>query len=138
MVADKVVKIIEKFQPKIAKIGSFQEAVIEGSVLTLTASSSDELFMDLLHRAHSDRITELAKGTSPIFATISEPLWRPIVEEAQKRGEARPDLSATEIITWINQSHFLILLQDPSPKEIRSFMRNFVYPAIAPDASIER
>lgn len=72
---------------------------------------------------------------------LNKEFWSPVLEEARGSGGLRPDLDLDDILIWLGQVQFMVATRAehlPTRKsELRTFLRQFVLPALIPDHLLE-
>jgi AcrR family transcriptional regulator len=124
-------EVVALHGPAIRRARTLKTAIARGSASVLLACRENEVFMELLHRARGERLSDLAQGTSDFFQPVAEVLWVPALEAARERGELKPGLDTAEIVRWISSVHLLFLLRDHlTAEEVEHAMNVFVTPAL--------
>jgi AcrR family transcriptional regulator len=111
------------------------------------ATRLEERIIDDIRRGNSDSVVQLlvssdhaglaysVLGRNEDAAELTFELWEPVLTDAQSKGELRAGIDLRELASWIAHVEIMFLTQfpndDSSESQIRSFLRQFVIPALA-------
>ncbi len=116
---------------KFAAYKSLEEALVEGSLLSMREARKDRLYSTLITTS-TDYNLELffLKGT-PEIRKIMASYWSPLIEKARAVGEISDDLETEEIMEWIRHVHTtLVIRDDKDEKAQRAMLKRFFVPSI--------
>jgi AcrR family transcriptional regulator len=122
----------DRIRPLVIACGSFEDALIAGSIETLRLARQDRIFMSLLETA-GDRGVEryLLQSWSPVQEPMLS-IWRDAFAKARKRGELRKDIGDTEVAEWLRAVHFILLLrEDLDEAGQKALLKTFVVPSLS-------
>jgi AcrR family transcriptional regulator len=120
-----------KMKPRMLKYGSFEEALIQGTIASMQVSKKDKIFNAILEVVGEGGIERyLVQPTSHAHDNISG-VWNAVIERAQASGELRAGLTKDEAITWIASVECILMLRnDMTTKEQEQFLKKFMLPAL--------
>lgn len=122
--------IAKKLKNRIAKASSFEEALLEGSMVAVNAARNDKLANDIIHKATDHTLEQfLLRGNDRIYKANQE-IWLPAIEEAKRQGVIKPKLTNERIIEIIASLHSLLLMREESAAKQREFLKDVLLPAI--------
>ena len=126
-------ELARKVRKKLAKIEDFEEALVEGSIYSVKVSREDKLFNDIIKKDTNHRIELfLFAPRDQMLADIIE-LWSGVISAGRKKGMIRPELSDERVMELLGNVHSLLLIRDDySEEQQRSFLVDFVLPALRP------
>ena len=123
-------KIAKKMQNRIARATCFEEALLEGSVIAVSAARNDKLSNDIIHKATDHTLEQfLIRGNERIYKT-NQDIWLTAIDEGRQAGVVRQSLSDDRIIEIIESIHALLLMRDDPPAKQRAFLKDVLLPAI--------
>lgn len=130
-VADVRIAILAKQLVKeFAKFATFEDAVVEGSLVSLAAGRSDPILVEIQQRADHSVDQYMFQG-SPQVQSVMVDLWGPMIERSQADGTLRADLSIEQIVEWIRNVHAMLNMRDDySDDDKRAMLRHFVAPSL--------
>jgi hypothetical protein len=122
-----------KIRPLLIDCGSFENALVRGSIETMRLARQDRVFIAVLNSV-SDRGVEryLLDPKSPVLAHMLS-IWSQSFAQARVRGELRADLGDVEVANWLRAVHLILLLrEDLKKKGQEAMVRNFLVPSLKP------
>ena len=123
-------KIAKKMQNRIARATCFEEALLEGSVIAVSAARNDKLSNDIIHKATDHTLEQfLIRGNERIYKT-NQDIWLTAIDEGRQAGVVRQSLSDDRIIEIIESIHALLLMRDDPPAKQRAFLKDVLLPAV--------
>ena len=123
-------KIAKKMQNRIARATCFEEALLEGSVIAVSAARSDKLANDIIHKATDHTLEQfLIRGNERIYKA-NQDIWLTAIDEGRQAGVVKQNLSDDRIIEIIASIHALLLMRDDPPAKQRAFLKDVLLPAI--------
>lgn len=123
-------KIAKEMQSRIAKATCFEEALLEGSVIAVTAARNDKLANDIIHKATDHTLEQfLIRGNERIYKA-NQDIWLAAIEAGRREGVVRTNLSDDRIIEIIASIHALVVMRNDSPAKQREFLKDVLLPAI--------
>jgi AcrR family transcriptional regulator len=116
----------------IDQFSSFEDILVEGMLFQLEHGRKD-LFWKLLVSPEYMEIADRLILSSLDVLALTRPLWEPVIEAYQERGEVRADLDVHDACRWIVLVNVMTFSRmDVVPQDddgLRSWMREFVLPA---------
>ena len=123
-------KIAEKTKKRVAKAASFEEALLEGSVIAVSAAINDQLTNDIIHKATDHTLEQfLIRGNERTRKTMLD-IWATAIDEGRQAGVVKHNLSDDRIIDIISSIHALLIMRDESLAKQRAFLKDVLLPAI--------
>lgn len=122
--------IAKKLKQRIAKASSFEEALLEGSLVAVNAARNDKLAKDIIHNATDHTLEQfLLRGNDRIYKANQE-IWQTTIDKGRQEGVVKSSLSDDRIIEIIASLHSLLLMRDEGPAKQREFLKDVLLPAI--------
>lgn len=123
----------QTIQKKMFALDSFDELMIEGSIISVACAKNDELFNKIIKTDTNHRVEQfLFRGTKQIIADMME-TWKPVIELGRKEGHVRQDLEDELIVELIINVHALLLIRDDyNETKQRIFISRFLLPSLRP------
>lgn len=123
-------KIAEKTQKRVAKAASFDEALLEGSIVAVSAALNDKLTNDIIHKATDHTLEQfLIRGNERTQKIMLE-IWQTAIAEGREAGVVKPHLTDDRIIDIISSIHALLIMRDEGVASHRAFLKDVLLPAI--------
>jgi AcrR family transcriptional regulator len=124
--------VVRETAPQLLVMDTLAEAIVEGSVLLISALRADRVSLELLVRTHRERLVELVQGSVQWLLPNSRQVWRPVLAQARERGQVRDHLTDdNEIADWLASVHTPFLVgQTADFDKLRREFSHFVVPAI--------
>lgn len=124
------IKVAVKIQKRIAKATSFEEALLEGCVIAVSAARNDKLASDIIHNSTDHTLEQfLLRGNDRIYKA-NQDIWLNKIHEGRKEGLVKQGLSDERVIEIIASINALLLLRDDGPARQRAFLKDVLLPAI--------
>lgn len=116
----------------VSQFSAFEDILVEGMLFQIEYGRQD-LFWKLLVSPEYMDITSRLILSSEAALDVTRPLWEPLIEEGQRRGDVRPDLDPHEGCRWIVCVNVIVFSRtDVVPEgsdDLRTWIRQFVLPA---------
>jgi AcrR family transcriptional regulator len=127
----RIYQVGDKLRKGFSSFSDFEEALVEGSILSVTAGRKDQLINEVVQKESNHRIEQfLFRGNQQIQDDMRE-TWFPVIELGRRKGSVRPDLTDERIIEIIINIHALLLMRDDyGPAKQREFLQDVLVPAI--------
>jgi AcrR family transcriptional regulator len=129
--------VVAETGPALMGMTSLAEAIVEGSVLLISALRNQQATLEILFHIDRGRLIEIVQGSLAYTVPYAQAIWRPVLAQARERGEIRAHLSDDdEIAAWISSVHvpYLVGAVTDYDKMRRAFYA-FVVPAICIDGN---
>lgn len=134
-IVERIGELAAVLQPDIEKHPSFADALVEVSVATIESARTDEELHRLFEAAGEIHLHQVLAGPYPPVAQLVLEFWRPRFERARREGEMRTDVSDADVVEWIRGAYLMLILRDDlTPERERQLIRQFLLPALAPQA----
>lgn len=120
-----------KTHKKISSYTGVEQALVDGSLYSVSAGRRDKLFQDIVEHETNHRIDQfLLRGNEAIREGMAE-IWYPVIARGRQEGLVREDLTNERIVELIISMHaFLQMRDDYGRKEQRAFLEDFLVPAV--------
>jgi AcrR family transcriptional regulator len=124
--------VVGKTAPRLLAMETLAAAIIEGSVLLISALRDDQVNLQLLAHTHRERLVAIIQGSVQWLLPISRQVWRPVLAQARERGEVREHLAEDDgIADWLASVHTPYLFGESADfDKLRREFGQFVVPAI--------
>ncbi len=123
-------KISEKTQKRIAKASSFEEALLEGSMVAVTGALNDKLTNEIVHKATDHTLEQFLIRGNEVTHRMLLSIWETAIAEGREAGVIKPKLSDERILDIIASIHALLIMRDDGPAKQRAFLKDVLLPAI--------
>lgn len=129
----RMAKMTQDIRRKMSDFEGFEEAMIEGSIISIASGRNDDLFNKIVKTDTNHRVEQfLFRGNDLIIADMME-TWKPVVETGRKDGHVRLDLEDELIVELIINVHALLFIRDDyNETKQRAFIRRFLIPSLRP------
>ena len=124
------VKVAKKIQNRIAKAKTFEEALLEGCVVAVSAAQKDKLTHEIVHKATDHTLEQFLLRGNERVDKANQDIWFTAIAEGRQQGEVKPNLTDDRIIEIIKSINALLLMRDDSPAKQRAFLKDVLLPAI--------
>lgn len=126
----RIEKLARQLATKFKKFDCLKDALIEGSLLSITAGQGDAVLNDILEGGDHAVDQFMFRG-SPIVQRSMMSVWEPLIEDARAKGQLRPTLDNEACIEWIRNIHAMMTLRNDYDENKRRFLfATFLVPAI--------
>lgn len=129
---------IEKMAKRLLKVFSefdnFEDALIEGSIISIQIGQSDALFAEIVAQGGDHRLDQFLLRGSPAVQKRMLELWDGVLDRAREQGRLRPGISNEQAVDWIRSQHALMTIRGDYDEAMQRFvLRTFVLPALCRD-----
>ncbi len=123
--------LAEEPRAKIQSFDTLEEALVEGSIVSLKVGQQDELFTTIVQKDTNHSVEQyMLRGSPKVIEGMTE-TWGPVFEKARANNAIRTDLSDERLVELIISVHSLLFMRDDqNDDERRQFLRDFLVPAI--------
>lgn len=126
----RLVNIVAKVQAKVAKAVSFEEALLEGSVVAVSFVLKDKLITDIILNETDHTLEQfLIHGNKRIYETNMN-LWKIAIDKGRQDGVVKAGLSDDRIIEIMASIHALAVMRNEGPAKQRAFLKDVLVPAL--------
>lgn len=109
---------------------SFEEALVEGSMLSLRVAKNDAIVIEIQDRADHAQDKFMFRG-SPKLRQIMLDLWGPLIDDARTNGVLRDGISTDWAVEWIRNVHAMATMRDDyDERRLRKMLRDFLVPSL--------
>ena len=123
-------KIAKRIKKRVAKATSFEEALLEGSVIAVSAALKDELTNEIIHKATDHTLEQFLIRGNERTRNVMLDIWRTAIDEGRRAGVVKSNLSDDRILDIISSLHALLIMRDEGPAKQRKFLKDVLLPAI--------
>lgn len=133
-VADVRIGVLAKrLQSEFKRFMDIEEALVEGSLLSLELGGSDPVMVEIQDQADHAVDQFMFRGSANVQLAMIE-LWGPVFVQARSQGRLRPGISTDQAVEWIRNVHAMLIMRDDYDQARKAFMlRTFLVPAIVRD-----
>ena len=122
--------LAKKLADAFAGYDSFEEALIEGSMLSLRVAKTDPILLQIQERADHAQDKYMFRG-SPKLQEVMLDLWAPLIDEARAAGVLRDGISTEWVVEWIRNVHAMATMRDDYDEErMRKMLKDFLLPSL--------
>lgn len=120
-----------KLRLKVRSYEGVEEAIIEGSVASVTAARRDKLINNIVIKETDHRLEGfLLRGSEKLRRDIFN-MWSPVIEKGRKQGLVRTNLTNERITELIMSTTSILLMRDDlSRNQQKDLIKDFLVPAI--------
>ena len=123
--------LAEEPRARIQSFKTLEEALVEGSIVSLNVGRGDELFTTIVLKDTNHSVEQYMLRGSPKMLEGMLATWAPVFAKARAQGTIRTDLDDTRLVELIISVHSLLFMRDDqTDDERRQFLRDFLVPAI--------
>ncbi|MAZ86728.1 MAG: hypothetical protein CL693_03720 [Cellvibrionaceae bacterium] len=123
-----------RIRKKIAGFSDIEEALIEGSIISIAAARRDKLFNNIVRDETNHQLEQFLLSGGGTVNTDGLQTWSPIMDKGREDGLVRECLSNVRILELIVNVQALLLLRDEYGKdEQRKFLKDLLVPAVLKD-----
>lgn len=120
----------EKLFPYFRKAESLEEAIVEGSLLSLKVGRSDKLFAEIVAQSGDHSFDQFLFRGSETVQNLMLDLWGPLLDRARAAGRLRPGLTNDYAVEWIRNVHSVLTMRDEDEPTQRRMLETFVVPSL--------
>jgi AcrR family transcriptional regulator len=131
LAAKRISELGEALKPQFARFQSLEEALVEGSLISVRSGVEDELLSEVFRHSDDHSFEQfLFKGSPEIQAVMLE-IWSPLIDDARQHGRLRQEFTNEEVVEWIRNVHAMLTLRDDYDDEtVRKVLANFFVPSV--------
>lgn len=128
---NRIAQMAERLTKQFSRYQTIEEALVEGSLLSIRQGRKDPLFMAMVTESTDHRLEVfLLRGTDQIRTSMLM-YWGPILDQARDEGRIRSNLTNERLLDWIMSFHTILMLRDDQSEAWqRSFLQDFFLPSI--------
>ena len=131
ILADRIATMGETLEPYFAAVPTLQDALVEGSIVSMRARRDDALFAELVAHGGDHSLEQfLFRGSKDIQRLLLS-FWGPVLDKARASGELRAGISIAQAVEWIRNQHALLGLRDDYDEDMQRYvLATFVVPSL--------
>ena len=131
ILVERLVDLGERFGKRLSRFATVEEALVEGSILSVETGRQDDLISQIVQKDTNRRLEQfLLRPGDAVFASMCAN-WFPVIEKGRQHGTVRSDLSNERIVEIIISIHALLTMRDDDdPDDQRAFLKDVLIPAI--------
>ena len=120
----------EKLFPYFREAESLDDAIVEGSLLSLRVGRSDKLFAEIVAQSGDHSFDQFLFRGSETVQNLMLDLWGPLLDRARAAGRLRPGLTNDYAVEWIRNVHSVLTMRDEDEPTQRKMLEAFVVPSL--------
>ncbi len=110
---------------------TLEEALVEGSLLSIRIARQDELFRTLVTDSADHSLELFLLNVTPEIRKVMWSYWGPLIDRARAEGAIADHLTDEQIMEWIRHVHTTLTIRGEDEIENqRRMLRNFFVPSI--------
>lgn len=126
-------EILEQIGTTISSYDDVDEAIVEGSMVSIATAQRHGLLMQLIANGTDHKIDEFVLRGSPEVMASLKKYWGPVYHRGQNEGKFRDDLSLDMLLDWMRDVHAgLFNHSDYSDEKRRQILRDFFLRSLRP------
>lgn len=127
----RISEIGESLKPLFSSFETLEEALVEGSLISIRSGVEDELLSEVFKHSDDHSFEQfLFKGSGEINRVMLE-IWSPLIDSARSEGFLRDGLENKDIVEWIRNVHAMLTLRDDYDDDaVRGVLLKFLVPSI--------
>jgi hypothetical protein len=120
-----------KVEKKLKAYATLEEAIVEGSIVSVRFGLEDELFNSIVsHSLDGGMELFLLKSGSRVHHRMVS-MWGPWLQKGRQSGTVPSHLTDDQIVEWIRYIHNVLMLRRDQGEDVhRELLRNFLVPSI--------
>lgn len=123
----------DQVREKLSHMSDYEEALLEGSIFAIRISKEDKLFNDIVKRDTNHRVEMFLLGPRDEVKEAISDVWKFVIQLGRDSGQIKQDISDERIVELLVNVHVILLIRDDySDDDQRSFLRDFVLAALEP------
>lgn len=131
MASELITKIGKKLAVPFASFENLEDALVEGSLLSITAGANDALFVEIIEQSDDHQFEQFLFRGSEEVQTVMLKLWEPLLEKARSEGRLKSDLTNEKAVEWIRNVHAVATLRtDYDENQRRALFNDFLVPSL--------
>lgn len=132
LVIQRVEIIARQVSAVLATTVDFDDAVIEGSMLTIRLSEEDEIWQSISENGESEQFDQLQLASGSLGEQLFFKVWNDTIARGRRENKIRDELSDQQIGDWLRSMQFLIMQRpDLDQEKKKQFLRRFALPALS-------
>lgn len=126
----RIEKLARQLAKQFKKFDSLEDALVEGSLLSITTGQSDAVLNDILEGGDHAVDQFMFRGSPRVQKSMLS-VWEPLIEDARAKGQLRPTFDNETCVEWIRNVHAMMTLRNDYDESKRRFLfATFLVPAI--------
>ena len=131
IVAQRIADMAELLMAYFSTVDSLEEALVEGSLLSMRAGRGDALFQEIIAKSGEHSIDQFMFRGSNEIQQLMLSLWGPVLDKARARGQLRPGVTNSMAVEWIRNQHSVLTMRDDYDEAAqRHYLSTFVVPSL--------
>jgi len=131
----RILVMAEKLFPYFREVESLDEALIEGSLLSLRVGRSDKLFAEIVTQSGDHSFDQFLFRGSETVQKLMLDLWGPLLDRARAAGRLRAGLTNDYAVEWIRNVHSVLTMRDEDEAAQRRMLETFLVPSLVEGAA---
>lgn len=131
VISDRLRAMALRLSPIVSKYASLEEAIINGSIKSVSMGRQDPIFLAALGEIDHGSIEAYMISPGSPLQDFMLLVWREALAAARRRGELRQDLGDVDIVNWLRGVHLILTIrEDLKPREAAQLLKAFVMPGL--------
>ncbi len=127
----RLIKMGSKIRKKIESYEDLQEALIEGSIVSIAVAREDKIFNEILQKDTNHSVEQFLFQSNEQTRFEVTDIWSPVIDRGRAKGLVREDIPNVRLVEFISSVQALLLMRDDYDEiEQRTFLSDLLVPAI--------
>lgn len=130
-VADvRIEKLAVQLAREFSKFETIEDAIIEGSLLSLAVGRTDSILVEIQEQANHAVDQYMFRGSPKVQSVMLE-IWGPVFDSARDTGRLRKGMTSDQAVDWIRNVHAMLNMRnDYNEAQQREMLADFVVPSL--------
>ena len=132
----RIEKLATRLTAEFQKFDCLEEALVEGSLMSLAAGRSDVILTEI-QQGGDHAVDQYMFRGSPKVQELMVALWGPLIDAARAQGRIKPEVSTEAAVAWIRNIHAMLTMRDDYRDNTnRNMLQDFLVPSIMSHNSV--
>lgn len=133
IVGQRIAAMAENLKTYFAEVGSLEEALVEGSLLSVRIGAEDQLFAEIVNQSGEHKLEQFLFRGSKDIQKMMLGLWGPVLNKARSDGKLRAGVTNEQAVAWIRNQHAVLMIREDDEATRRRHLEAFVVPSLVRD-----
>jgi AcrR family transcriptional regulator len=133
IVGQRIAAMGESLRPYFAGVETLEEALVEGSMLSVQLGTEDQLFAEIVNQSGEHKLEQFLFRGSKEIQKMMLALWAPVLNKARADGKLRPGVTNEQAVAWIRNQHAVLMIREDDEATRRRHLETFVVPSLVRD-----